>query len=1117
MRWSTSLLVPVELALYMLLITGLMITEYTQVPWDVKRWALTVHIAAAIVLFPLVIAVFWALHRGNLSWSRKSFNRRTGRVIELCLIVMFLCGLWLLFIGEDRTKVGEIAHVVHLLTALPLVGFMLWHAWRLSLVHKALKLIGVASALALLLGLPGPRGQAFAEDGVGKPSPAAYVSRSLTFSPDTKTLYSANFEAGSVSKIDRKSGKILAERALGEIVKTVALTQDGAVLAATDYEGDKLYLLEADDLSVIETVALPGRPYGVAYDPDHDFFWMTASEGNRLYAVDRDGEVRQTVQVGDSPRGLARLPDGRLLVTHLLTGKISIYDASALPPKLTKTITLAASHDPTPTVSQGVPRVLDRIVLSPDLKQAWLPHHLWNFDHPFQFQSLVFPALSVLWLEKGKEQEIVSRRKELFNQINIVESGNIQRIVSNPFDAAFSSDGEKVYATMAGSEDLVVFDLSRAPPLTGADDTNSGANASQIMALPGDNPRGIVLDGSDIFVQNAMSLDLTSLSSGGGGPFAELSVTKPSFAKLVAKDPLDPQLRRGLRLFNLAKTDAIPDAPMAGDNWMSCNSCHIDGFNFTNRELFRDTKRTLAQDAVPGHFSLKAFIAGDFVAEYLRMIRNTQGGMGADTRFPTPETDPENPPEKVAQMMKDLHTYVTSPGNLPNFSTWLTGDGGHATVDATNWLSPAICGECHSQIFEEWAGSMHHLMGVSNPYYMVAEDMAAEKVGEEFRVWCKGCHMPEVVLSGKAHFDGPSRLFDKDPAGTMVAELRNYVHMMDEGTGCLTCHRTDKLQLISNVGGGNASIDINLKDRETYPGEASKWPAVRWLAERAIRAEPDEHVASFQPAVLKDPVFCSGCHNEFTPGVGAVTTSTYTEWKESPFNAPDNPAAHRSCADCHMHADVKRIGEPIAGFATDDGPLKKNVKSHSFVGAQYHLLGLRSADRKQATINLLKTSATLDLSVDDQSQLVVRVTNVGAGHNLPTGVSDFRQLWLQITVTDANGNQVLKTGALAPDGTLDPNARLFRNAFGDHSANILGVDFFEYRKLIADTRIPAGGHRDEAFALPADTAFPIQVDARLMFRTFPQSLTDAVRKRYPKMPAPEAVELNHLAKTLGGT
>jgi len=1103
-RLAVKLHRPAELCFYLLLITGLMITEYTQVPWEVKRWAITVHIASAIILFPLTILLFYAAHRGNMVFSNKTFNGKTGRVIEILIIVMFLCGLWLLFVGEDRTEVGAIAHVVHLVTAIPLVGLMLWHSWRFSLMKRLLGGLGVVAGLFFMVGTAANE----------TPPMRAESSGSLQLSTDGTTLYSANFEGGSVARIDRKTGQRLAEAVLGDEIRTVAHAPAEKLVDATDHVGETVYFLDEETLEIQAAAAVPGRPYGVVYDARHKLFWVTASEGGTLYGIEPDGEIRTRMTIAETPRGLALLPDGRLLITHSLLGTVSIFDATKLPLRLIKTVTLAESHDPTPTVSQGLPRVLDRIALSPDLKQAWLPHHLWNFDHPFQFQSIVFPTVSVLWLGKGEEQEIVSRRKQLFKQINIVESGNLQRIVSNPYDAAFSKDAGKVYVTMAGSEDLLVFDLTRAPPLTGPKDTNAGANASTVLALPGQNPRGLAVDGQDLYVQNAMSLDLSLIDTGGGGPFAQISVKTPKFATLVGDDPLAPQMRRGLRLFHLAKTAAFPKAPMAGDNWMSCASCHLDGFNYTNRFLFTSTKRDVAQNAVFGHGSLKGFIAGDVVAEYIRMIRNTQGGMGFDTRFPTPNTEPEKPPKEVVAMMEDLHRYVTSRGNLPGLSTWLQANDGEGQVHHSAWVNPAVCGTCHTRIFEEWSGSMHRLMGESNPYYIVAEDLAAKEEGEAFRAWCMGCHAPQQHLAGFKKTEGVSHLFETD-GKSLFEELEEHAHAVDEGTGCLFCHRADRIQEIGQSAGGNASLIVSLDDRQTYPGEDSDWAVVRWLAERGIRAEPEEHYRSFTPATLKSQTFCSTCHEEFTPGVAAITTETYTEWLNSPFNDPDNPEVKRTCVDCHMHAEVAKIGTPVPGYPTDDGPLKKNYIAHHFVGAQYHLVGLRDPRRRQMSIDLLKTSAHVEASLGDKGQLVVRVTNVGAGHRLPTGVSDFRQLWLDVTVTDANSKTVLESGKLDAGGQLDPKARRFANAFADGDGHSVLLDFWKFRKMAEDTRIPAGGHRDETFALPADAAFPLEVEIRLMFRTFPQAITDEVRKRYPEMPPPQAVELNNLKKAFG--
>lgn len=1119
MKASIKLLKPVEVCLYLLLITGLMITEYTAVPFDVKRWALLVHIVSAMVFFPLVIMSFWALHRGNLNFSRKPFNRRTGQLIEAGLTVMFLCGLWLLFIGEDDSRLGAVAHSAHLLTAIPLVLMVLWHSWRFSLVKKALMAVGLVSSLVLLVALNVPPGVDAAD---GTANTAARSSSSLALSDDKSTLYSANFESGSISKVDTKSGERLAEISLGKDIRTVALTTDETLLAATDHGGNSFHIIAAETFKVVAQRTLAGRPYGVVYDDRNALFWVTTSESGKLYGIDKNGQIQQTVNVDETPRGLALLPDGRLLITHAMIGEVAIYDTSRGAPQLSKSITLNVSQNPDPTKSQGLPRVLDRIVLSPDLKQAWLPHHLWNFDHPFQFQSIVFPAISVLWLEAGNEHEVVNRRKQMFVQINIIESGDDQRIVSNPTDAVFSKDGSKVYAVMAGSEDLVIFDLSRAAPISGNEGPNgsTGANASQIFALPGQNPRGVAVDGETIFVQNAMSLDLSTITTGGSGPFAQMSVEKPSFATLVADDPLAPKMRRGLRLFHLAKTEAFPNSPMAGRNWMSCASCHLSGFNYTNGFLFRATTLDVAKDAVPGHFSLQKFVAGDFVAEYIRMIKQTQGGMGFDTKFSAPDIDPENPPADVVSMMQDLHHYVTSDGNLPLLSTWLRADGGTGSVDHTKWVNPALCGQCHTQIFDEWSGSMHRLMGESNPYYVVLEDLAAQNVGEPFRAWCMGCHAAQALLAGSRKTEGQSHLFETD-AQSLYAELERRTSAIDEGTGCLFCHRTEAVEMIGPAAGGNASLEINLTDRMTYPGEDSVYRLARWLANRSIRAEPAEHRHSFTPEALSSPQFCSACHEEFTPGVGAQTTSTYTEWANSLYNNKLNPSASVTCNDCHMHTTVASIGTAVPGVATNQGPIVANYRAHHFVGAQYHLLGLRSPERRQMTIDLLKSAATLTASTTTDEnggqRLVVRVANTGAGHNLPTGVSDFRQLWLDVSVSDADGKEVFASGKLDDGGHLDQNARVFANVFDDGSGHTLGLDFWEYRKMAEDTRIPAGAHRDETFSLPNGAKAPLTANVKLMFRTFPQAITDEVRKRFPEMPPPDAIELNAVTLTFGSS
>jgi hypothetical protein len=127
-------------------------------------------------------------------------------------------------------------------------------------------------------------------------------------------------------------------------------------------------------------------------------------------------------------------------------------------------------------------------------------------------------------------------------------------------------------------------------------------------------------------------------------------------------------------LFNLGNTAANSRFPMAGDNWMSCNSCHLDGFNFTNRYLMAAHRQQSGDNAINGHANLANMVAGDFIGEYLRMTQQTQGGMGHDTRDGAEAVDPARPQPEVQAMMEDLHAFVTSDGNLPYLANWLRLD-----------------------------------------------------------------------------------------------------------------------------------------------------------------------------------------------------------------------------------------------------------------------------------------------------------------------------------------------------------------------------------------------------------------------------------------------------------
>ncbi len=1075
---------PAELVFYFLSISGLLLWDGFDLHWYWQRTTLTIHLLCALLLFPVFILPFWLSHRDTLARSHKPRLRRTGYGIEYGLILLGVSGLYLVVFGNRGNFAGQVAYWAHLLPTVPLTAVVVWHAHRWSML-KSLKWV-----LALVLALVVLAGAAF----------AATSSGSLVAGDQGRKLFSANFEAGSLSWIDRQSGERLGEIRIGGDIRRVATGPDG-LLAATDYTGGRLVFADWTTGRITGELAVGTRPFGVVFDAKHNLFWVTLLEDHQLLGVHPRKGVIHRIDTEDTPRGLALLSDGRLLVSHAMVGKVSVFDTQR-PMAKPRVIDLPTTQNPDEFASQGHPRLLDDIAVSPDESEAWLPHVLWNFDHLFQFQSTIFPSLSVLDLTPGAERDLTAQRKHLFRQIDLKDPVHTRfdgspktMIVANPHDAAFSDDGSKVYVTLAGREDLLVFDL------TGRENLPGGARATQILRhLPGANPRGLVADGGTLFVQSAMSLDLTRLQDSGS-----VAVTAPVFAELVTEDPISPELRSGLTLFHSGNTDRHPDAPMTGDYWMSCQSCHVDGFNFTNGYFYEDSEIDKYRYARVGHGNLGNMIAGDFIGDYIRIIQGTQGGMGHDGEGTAELLDPRNPPDHVADMMIDLHEVVRAKGNLPLVSTWLRLDDDRGQVHEEEWVNSAACAECHSDMFNQWADSLHRLMGDSNPCYKVVEDLAAATEGEQFRTWCMGCHHPQGLLSGLTATSDAGHMFEQ--GGTSLFEaLKRGTPDLDEGTGCLFCHRISRLETArSPTAGANASFTVNIRDRETYLFENSKNEILNWLGNHAINAKPQAHTDSYSQDFYSESKLCSTCHNEIAPGSGAVIVDTYGEWERSPYNAPSDPAQHRSCIDCHMHADVKRIGQDIPGISTDGGRVKDNVVTHQFTGANYHLVGLRNADLKRMSIELLQTAAELEVDLTPQGDLNVRVKNTGAGHALPTGVADFRQVWLDVTIRDAHGALVLESGKMNAKGVVDPKARFFRKVFGDKYGDPVVFAFWRYEKMLEDTKIPAGGHRNEIFDLPDDTALPITAEVKLMFRTYPQAVTDIVRMQYPELTNPEAV------------
>ena len=237
-------------------------------------------------------------------------------------------------------------------------------------------------------------------------------------------------------------------------------------------------------------------------------------------------------------------------------------------------------------------------------------------------------------------------------------------------------------------------------------------------------------------------------------------------------------------------------------------------------------------------------------------------------------------------------------------------------------------------------------------------------------------------------------------------------------------------------------------------------------------------------------------------------------------------------------SSVRRVSTHY--FTGVDVALIDGFPGQASAGTSDYGLPIGQIDRREA---LLKAAATLSVNVPANVNVggvlpvAVDVTNVGAGHNIPSGFSQERQMWIELTVSDANDTDIYKSGYLvdsahpemgerSPDGSLhDEDLQNFTVTLdpvtGRNTGKIHGPDYNERhdgvnRGLVnfgnefisyddvtgeeVEEFLPfASEHMNNSISIPplqtrtgsydvqipAGVQGPITVKARLLFRAFP--------------------------------
>ncbi len=475
----------------------------------------------------------------------------------------------------------------------------------------------------------------------------AVNSNNIIMNKAGDTIYIANIDINTVTVVDSQTKKVTAEIPVGKSPVQLTLSPDEDILYVSCRYDNKIDIISIEKEKVVDSLDVGIEPYGIVTSQDGKRLYAANYRSNTISVIDlSEKKVESEIEVGDRPRTLAITADGhKLYVPHYLEGKISVINTKT--EEIKKVINLAVSPDKNDRKkSQGIPNALEQFVISPDGKKAWIPHMLTNVDTPIHFQETIFPAISVIDLTT--DEEIIDERKELFEEMNITDEKNETIIFANPYDVVFQPNGNKAYVVMSGSEDLVVFDLTR------------GGNATQsLRRIEGNNPRGAVIspDGETIYVHNAMSHDLAEISTGGEGSYARVKMKSENLV-LISKDPLSPLVREGKTIFYSANSDEFATG-ITGNNWMSCISCHSDGEINALPLMTSKGPRDVPSNVLTTKTGLFMWDGSrDDFKDYLLTVQGEMGGMM--------ELDPSKPlPKEVEHMYDAMFAYLDDPNSFP--------------------------------------------------------------------------------------------------------------------------------------------------------------------------------------------------------------------------------------------------------------------------------------------------------------------------------------------------------------------------------------------------------------------------------------------------------------------
>jgi PKD repeat protein len=435
------------------------------------------------------------------------------------------------------------------------------------------------------------------------------ITRSIVHAPVHSTTIVA--DGMGVAALVPDAGKVVRVQPSDDgfgIVETLDTCADAARIA----RWDDRFVVTCNWTDTVQIVGGPSttlrygaRPYGmIAID---DRLYVALQGTGEVVALDQTLTVLERWTIGPDIRGIAALPDGRLLITRWRSvdgeGRVfALNPADGTVEPWTLAVDPQGASD---TEIGGVPSYLDQPLVAPDGAEVAFPALQANLAHGLLFDEeepafdTVLRAV-VAFSDAATGEERFEARKQ-FDGRGFASAG------------VYASRGDFLFLAMRGSQVI-----ERIDRLT---DNQSGT-----LLQSGIGVDGLVLSADDrwLFANAGLSRELRIWD------VSDLrAVPLPAQVISLVDEPLDPVIALGKRLFN----DSA-DERLSREGYIACAHCHLDGdsdrlnWDFTARgEGLRNTISMLGRMGA-GHGPIHWSGNFDEIQDFEHDMRGPFGGMG---------------------------------------------------------------------------------------------------------------------------------------------------------------------------------------------------------------------------------------------------------------------------------------------------------------------------------------------------------------------------------------------------------------------------------------------------------------------------------------------------------